>query len=1175
MLNANSGTYRLALGLSAIIALVSAGTGTADVQCPVDPAVVELDLNPGESHQLQKCVCLDPVPPKIDVVFAMDLTGSMTAELNNLKTEVVNIINTVRAGTGSDVSFGLVSYEDYPHIYDFCGYSNTYSLKDTSPFRVDAPIGSNDTQVEAAVLAMELGSGGDPPESYARVLWESAQPDSGINYRDGSLKILLNFGDSVPHDCDLREGLVGCIIPLNTGVDPGRDELVGTADDIDLHDDALAAMIAENVKLIAVYSGEHQGSAFCAWEHWSELTGGTARAIDSDGSIPGGISLPDLILELVTTAGSEVGEVVMVPDPDCPLDISGSYPGPIDVNQGATVCFDETITVPLDIELCPSSVVCTVSAQADGAEIGTQQVTVNSEQPPVCDAGRPYLAECVGASTSTELDGTGSSDPNAPCDTLTYLWSTDCPGGSFDEATSATPTLTLDSDPGCSLTCNVSLTVSDGSDEASCGTTVTVEDTLAPTITPPQDIAVECHEFVGREGTGVATAADACDLDPDIDFSDQQSAGSCPDEFTITRTWTATDACSRSSSSDQIITVGDSTLPSFDSFPNDAIVQCLQPSDPGTTGTPDGTDNCGETEISYSDVITPGCGNTETITRTWRVEDDCGNAATQDQTITAEDSTGPVVSVGVTSAEPVEVNADCEAVVEFSTTVSDDCGVDPANIAVAARLPKENAILGTLDLDPPIVGDSSVTITGRVGVSALSNCPATVEIVVTAANACGTPADAPVVAVAQVIDTILPFGACGLTREHPGWNNVGFQIDLTGNQPTYWSAHTGHPGPGQSAPPFEILDPPGVGQLPGRLDPDGSGDRVLRGYLVAWATTTDGKEIRWNHLKGDALIVHYERASAWEYNAYAYRALSGATGEETNAVDPGVLKMNGIEYDQNFDVLMLDFYAPGSVGFDGLRPVSLDADITLLPVSVDLRQDNGFGQPPEPVTTKARFDVWNTFELAFSYDRCITCWDEALLSNYHDQGISIFTVDFLQSDKGIARIEGMASGVCPGSVWDPLIGLVSTEFTMTANGRLAGRGAAGMPLQGWGYDDIGMIRYDSDASSNGGGGGGERPGGAESTDAQRSDVQAEANRPTSEGAPAAMLPTQASRLGTAIKGSLLIFPKVELRWNSAGELIQDTFIDLTNDHDDEVRLRLYYINGDPPVEAGPPDCPIS
>jgi hypothetical protein len=78
----------------------------------------------------------------------------------------------------------------------------------------------------------------------------------------------------------------------------------------------------------------------------------------------------------------------------------------------------------------------------------------------------------------------GASDPED--EPLSYDWDTDCPGGSFDDNTSPTPTLSVDSTNDCYVTCTVILTVTDDAgftDESA--STVTVVDT-----TPPE---IECN----------------------------------------------------------------------------------------------------------------------------------------------------------------------------------------------------------------------------------------------------------------------------------------------------------------------------------------------------------------------------------------------------------------------------------------------------------------------------------------------------------------------------------------------------------------------------------------------------------------------------------------------------------------------------------------------------------
>ena len=55
------------------------------------------------------------------------------------------------------------------------------------------------------------------------------------------------------------------------------------------------------------------------------------------------------------------------------------------------------------------------------------------------------------------------------------------------------------------------------------------------------------------------------------------------------------------------------------------------------------------------------------------------------------------------------------------------------------------------------------------------------------------------------------------------------------------------------------------------------------------------------------------------------------------------------------------------------------------------------------------------------------------------------------------------------------------------------------------------------------------------------------------------------RVSGTEKGSLVYFSSVELRWDCLGNPVQDTFIQMTNDHPDAVRVQFYFVNGDAPL----------
>ncbi len=167
-----------------------------------------------------------------------------------------------------------------------------------------------------------------------------------------------------------------------------------------------------------------------------------------------------------------------------------------------------------------------------------------------------------------------------------------------------------------------------------------------------------------------------------------------------------------------------------------------------------------------------------------------------------------------------------------------------------------------------------------------------------------------------------------VNAEPPGYPDecqavVNNEIYLTHDEPTYWSVLTGDP---KGLSPFTTTGPP---QLD--LDPRNPGGTHLHGYIIAWAVDPEYREIRWNHLSGTATLVNYKYAEAWEYGAWAFRALMGTNSGDLLAAPYGKLNLEGIEYDWMPDKLLLDFFAPGAqlLSKDGRWLTVVDTDLTL------------------------------------------------------------------------------------------------------------------------------------------------------------------------------------------------------------------------------------------------------
>lgn len=146
--------------------------------------------------------------------------------------------------------------------------------------------------------------------------------------------------------------------------------------------------------------------------------------------------------------------------------------------------------------------------------------------------------------------------------------------------------------------------------------------------------------------------------------------GECAGEYSIIRTFTATDDCGNSAQATHTIHVVDTTAPIIEgNLEVEASCEIVNEGTTSYTGNMiSATDNCSEVTITYNDEIVSG-GCQGRVIRNYTAVDACGNIATFQQIITLVDEENPTIA-----EMPVNQIIECGTEVPtFSPIFSDNC----------------------------------------------------------------------------------------------------------------------------------------------------------------------------------------------------------------------------------------------------------------------------------------------------------------------------------------------------------------------------------------------------------------------------------------------------------------------------------------------------------------------
>ena len=198
---------------------------------------------------------------------------------------------------------------------------------------------------------------------------------------------------------------------------------------------------------------------------------------------------------------------------------------------------------------------------------------------------------------------------------------------------------------------------------------VTFEDTTPPAFTfIPENFEVNCSEPLILEE---AQANDNCSEEVTIAVDTDTILGVGQGNYTLVRTFTATDPSSNALTSDsvQTIVVVDHVPPAFSFVPADITIACDQdlPTDLATA-----EDLCGTVTVEVSSETTLGSATGNyTVVRTFVATDDAGNAVSDSQIVTVQDLTPPMFLLA-----PTDTTVACtEALPVAFVNITDDCGI--------------------------------------------------------------------------------------------------------------------------------------------------------------------------------------------------------------------------------------------------------------------------------------------------------------------------------------------------------------------------------------------------------------------------------------------------------------------------------------------------------------------
>jgi Mg-chelatase subunit ChlD len=133
----------------------------------------------------------------LDLIFCIDVTGSMEDDIAGVKAAAASIVDTI-AAKNDNWRVAIIAFRDWND-------SEGYAMFEDFPFSRDK------STVIANVNSLSVGGGDDTPEAVFEALMRGIDSKSVGGWRDGANKQIILMGDAPPHNPS-RNGLTPAIV---------------------------------------------------------------------------------------------------------------------------------------------------------------------------------------------------------------------------------------------------------------------------------------------------------------------------------------------------------------------------------------------------------------------------------------------------------------------------------------------------------------------------------------------------------------------------------------------------------------------------------------------------------------------------------------------------------------------------------------------------------------------------------------------------------------------------------------------------------------------------------------------------------------------------------------------------------------------------------------------------